>query len=63
MYERKKRFIYFLPIVLYIFVRVVILKIDNKLTISYFLNYELSGVISFVIGYALLYYLGLKKNK
>lgn len=63
MRKRKKRFIYLLPIVLYIFVRVVILKIDNKLTISYFLNYELSGVIGFVIGYALLYYLVLRKNK
>jgi len=63
MRKRKKRFIYLLPIVLYIFVRVVILTIDNKLTISYFLNYELSGVIGFIIGYALLYYLVLKKNK
>ncbi|EOT46488.1 hypothetical protein IGK74_002136 [Enterococcus sp. AZ150] len=63
MRKRKKRFIYLLPIVLYIFVRIVILKIDNKLTISYFLNYELSGVIGFVIGYALLYYLVLRKNK
>ena len=55
--------IYLLPVAFYVFVKIVILKIDNQLLISYFLNYELSGVIGFVIGYALLYYLVLRKNK
>jgi hypothetical protein len=60
--SKKNRFVYLLPIVLYIFVRIIILKIENNLSISYFLNYELSGVIGFVIGYILLYYFAIKKK-
>ena len=60
--NKKNRFVYLLPIALYIFVRIIILKIDNNLSISYFLNYELSGVIGFLIGYILLYYFAIKKK-
>ncbi len=42
--SKKNRFIYLFPIAIYIFVRIIILKIENNLSISYFLNYELSGV-------------------
>lgn len=58
--SKKNRFIYLFPISIYIFVRIIILKIENNLSISYFLNYELSGVIGYVIGYTLFYYFSIK---
>lgn len=60
--SKKNRFIYLFPIAIYIFVRIIILKIENNLSISYFLNYELSGVIGYVIGYTLFYYFSIKKK-
>lgn len=60
--SKKNRFIYLFPIAIYIFVRIIFLKIENNLSISYFLNYELSGVIGYVIGYTLFYYFSIKKK-
>ncbi|GGC92123.1 hypothetical protein GCM10011573_22140 [Enterococcus wangshanyuanii] len=54
---------YLVVITVYILVRLIVLIRDNNLSLSYFLNYELSGVIGFVIGYTLLYYIVLKKDK
>lgn len=60
---KKDRKNYLVVIAVYVLVRVIILIRDNNLSLSYFLNYELSGVIGFIIGYTLLYYLVLKKDK
>ncbi|OJG97878.1 hypothetical protein RV18_GL003892 [Enterococcus termitis] len=60
---KKDRKNYLVVITVYVLVRVIILIRDNNLSLSYFFNYELSGVIGFIIGYTLLYYLVLKKDK
>ncbi|EOT46490.1 hypothetical protein IGK74_002134 [Enterococcus sp. AZ150] len=54
--------IYLLPVAFYVFVKIVILKIDNQLLISYFLNYELQSVLGFPIGYTLFYYFVIKNR-
>ena len=46
---------YLVVITVYVLVRLIVLIRDNNLSLSYFLNYELSGVIGFIIGYTLLY--------
>lgn len=45
---------YLVVITVYVLVRLIVLIRDNNLSLSYFLNYELSGVIGFIIGYTLL---------
>lgn len=60
--NKKIRKNYYIGIIVYVLVRLAILFRDKHLSVSYFLNEELSGVIGFIIGYTLLYYLVIMKE-